>query len=103
MVKLFNSAATKLRDVFGSGRSERNASPSPGAQSADNKPSKPLPNKKSSVCEDSSLEHADDNDDDEEEEDDEDEDNVNVNTMPPSYNEVTAAPGNAVANDTGKL
>lgn len=99
MVKLFNAAATKFRDVFGSGRSERNASSSLGVQSAD-KPSKRPLNKKSTVPEDRSLEYDDDDDDWVSEDESTEHGNNTVNPTLPSYNEATAALDNAVANDS---
>ncbi|KAL7897427.1 hypothetical protein HDV64DRAFT_252669 [Trichoderma sp. TUCIM 5745] len=111
MVKLFDTAAAKLRDVFGSGHSERNASSSSGVQSAD-KPSKRPMNKSSSGPQESSSEDKDDSDDDNSDDDnsddddsengnsdDDDDDDEDANTMPPPYDQATAAPGNSVAND----
>lgn len=99
MVKLFNAAATKFRDVFGSGRSERNASSSPGVQSAD-KPSKRSLNKKSPAPEDRSLEYDDDDDDWVSEDESTEHGDNSVNTMLPSYDEATTALDNAVSNDS---
>lgn len=112
MVKLFNTSTVKFRNFLGSGRSERNASPSPGDQSVD-KPSQPPLNQEAYVSQDASLENDDDDDnwvsEDESvepgnnfvpEDDYVEHDDYSVNTMLPSYGEATAALDNIVGNDS---